>query len=39
MNASQILLANKRRGRKVTNITAKKTLAKNYTLSEKTLLG
>ena len=39
MTAGQISLANKRKGRKVTNITAKKTLAKNYTLSEKTLLG
>ena len=39
MNADQILLANKRKGRKVTNITNKKTLAKNYKLSEKSLLG
>jgi hypothetical protein len=39
MTADQILLANKRKGRKITNITAKKTLAKNYKLSEKTLLG
>ena len=39
LTASQILLANKRRGRRTTNITAKKTLDKNYTLSKKTLLG
>ena len=39
MSADQILLGNKRKGRRATNITAKKTLAKNYTLSEKTLLG
>ena len=39
MNANQILLANKRKGRKATNITAKKTLANNYTLSKKSLLG
>ena len=39
MSADQILLANKRKGRRVTNITAKKTLAKDYKLSEKTLLG
>ena len=39
MSADQILLANKRKGRRSTNITAKKTLAKNYTLSKKTLLG
>ena len=39
MNADQILLANKRKGRKVTNITNKKALAKNYKLSEKSLLG
>ena len=39
MSADQILLANKRKGRKVTNITNKKTLAKNYKLSEKSLLG
>ena len=38
MSANQILLANKRKGRKVTNIN-KKTLAKDYTLSKKTLLG
>ena len=39
MTAGQISLANKRKGRRATNITAKKTLAKNYTLSKKTLLG
>ena len=39
MSADQISLANKRKGRKVTNITNKKTLAKNYKLSEKSLLG
>ena len=39
MSADEILLKNKRRGRKVTNKTAKKTLDKNYTLSKKTLLG
>jgi len=39
MTAGQILLANKRKGRRATNITAKKTLAKNYMLSKKTLLG
>ena len=39
MTAGQISLANKRKGRRSTNITAKKTLANNYTLSTKTLLG
>ena len=39
MSADTISLANKRKGRRSTNITAKKTLAKNYTLSKKTLLG
>jgi len=39
MTAGQISLANKRKGRRITNITAKKTLAKNYTLSKKSLLG
>ena len=39
MSADQISLANKRKGRRSTNITAKKTLANNYTLSKKTLLG
>jgi hypothetical protein len=39
MNADQILLANKRKGRKINNLTAKKTLAKDYKLSQKTLLG
>ena len=32
-------IANKRKGRKITNLTAKKTLNKDYKLSEKTLLG
>ena len=39
MTAGQILLANKRKGRRSTNITTKKTLANNYTLSKKSLLG
>ena len=39
MSAAQVLLNNKRKGRRSTNITAKKTLSNNYTLSEKTLLG
>ena len=39
MSAGQINIANKRKGRINTNITAKKTLDKNYTLSQKTLLG
>ena len=39
MTADQISLANKRKGRRSTNITAKKTLANNYTLSKKSLLG
>ena len=39
LTGDQILLANKRKGRRSTNITAKKTLAKNYTLSTKSLLG
>ena len=39
MSADQIALANKRKGRRSTNITAKKTLANNYTLSKKSLLG
>ena len=39
MSASETALANKRKGRRSTNITAKKTLAKNYTLSKKSLLG
>ena len=39
MSADQISLANNRKGRRSTNITAKKTLAKNYTLSKKSLLG
>ena len=39
MSADQINIANKRKGRKITNLTAKKTLDKDYKLSEKTLLG
>ena len=39
MSAAQVLLNNKRKGKRSTNITAKKTLSNNYTLSEKTLLG
>ena len=39
MSAAQINVANKRKGRKSTNITAKKILNENYTLSKKTLLG
>jgi hypothetical protein len=39
MTADQILLANKRKGRKITNITGATGLAKKYTLSKKTLLG
>jgi len=39
MTAGQISLSNKRKGRRSTNITAKKTLANNYTLSKKSLLG
>ena len=39
LTADQILLASKRKGRRTTNMTAKKTLDKNYTLSKKTLLG
>lgn len=39
MSADQIALANKRKGRRSTNVTAKTTLANNYTLSKKTLLG
>lgn len=39
MSAAQISVANKRKGRKVTNLTSKKTLDRNYTLSKKTLLG
>ena len=37
--ANQINIDNKRKGRKITNLTAKKTLNKDYKLSEKTLLG
>ena len=39
MSANQILLANKRKGRRITNITGATGLAKKYTLSKKTLLG
>ena len=39
MSAAQINVANKRKGRKSTNITAKKILNENYTLSKKSLLG
>jgi hypothetical protein len=39
MSADEILLKNKRKGRKATNITAKQTLTKDYKLSKKTLLG
>jgi len=39
MSAAQINIANKRKGRKSTNITAKKILNENYTLSKKSLLG
>ena len=37
--ANQINIDNKRKGRKITNLTAKKTLDKDYKLNEKTLLG
>ena len=39
MTADQISLANKRKGRRITNITGATGLAKKYTLSKKTLLG
>ena len=39
MSAADILLKNKRKGRKATNITSATGLAKNYKLSQKTLLG
>jgi len=39
MSADQISLANKRKGRRITNITGATGLAKKYTLSKKTLLG
>ena len=39
MSAAQTNVANKRKGRRATNFTAKKTLDNNYTLSKKTLLG
>jgi len=39
LTGDQLSLANKRKGRRSTNITAKKTLANNYTLSKKSLLG
>jgi hypothetical protein len=35
----EIAAQNKRKGRKITNLTAKKTLSKDFKLSEKTLLG
>jgi len=37
--ANQINVANKRKGRRITNLTAKKTLDKDYKLNETTLLG
>ena len=37
--ADQINIDNKRKGRKITNLTAKKTLDKDYKLNETTLLG
>jgi len=39
MSAAQTNVANKRKGRKVTNLTAKSALNENYTLSSKSLLG
>ena len=39
MSAAQTNISNKRKGRISTNVTAKKSLAKNYTLSKKSLLG
>ena len=39
MSADEILLANKRKGRKITNITGPEGLAKKEKLSKKTLLG
>jgi len=39
MSADEILLRNKRKGRKITNITGPTGLAKNEKLSKKTLLG
>ena len=39
MSADEILLANKRKGRKITNITGPTGLAKDYKLSKRTLLG
>jgi len=39
LSAAEINIANKRKGRKSTNLTSKKTLDKNYTLSKKSLLG
>lgn len=39
LSAAEINIANKRKGRKSTNLTSKKTLDKNYTLSTKSLLG
>ena len=37
--ADATLLKNKRKGRRITNITAKKTLDKDFKLSKKSLLG
>ena len=39
MTAAQINVANKRKGKKVTNQTAKKVLTEDYKLSKKILLG
>ena len=39
MSAAQTNVANKRKGRKATNLTAKSGLNDNYTLSSKSLLG
>ena len=39
MSADEILLANKRKGRRITNITGPEGLAKKEKLSKKTLLG
>lgn len=39
MSADEILLANKRKGRKVTQITSPTGLTKDYKLSKRTLLG
>ena len=39
MSAADINVSNKRKGRRATNMTAKKTLTKDFKLSKKTLLG